>query len=208
MDFIILEELISSTLGKISVIREPEGITIKAGGISQSGWLIAKIWDKPLENVKRIRPSIIKILVLGLGAGSLVQILVKYWKNAKVLGIDIDPVMIELGKKYMGIKDIQNLEIIQEDVEKWIKKPSQGCFDLILVDLCIGNTIPRNFTTREFAKRLSCLLIEKGIVIFNHLYYYWEDKVDSEKLYENILKIFSKIEKEYSESNLFFICTK
>ena len=208
MDFIILEEIVSSTLGKILVIREPEGISIKAGGVSQSGWLIAKIWDNPLKKVKRIRPIINKILVLGLGAGSIVQILVKNWKEVKILGIDIDSVMIELGKKYLGIKDIQNLEIIQEDVEKWIKKQSQEWFDLILVDLCIGTKIPRKFITREFVKRLSCLSTNKGIVVFNHLYYYWEDKIDSEKLYEKILKIYSKIEKNYSEDNLFFICTK
>ena len=56
-----------------------------------------------------------KILVLGLGAGSIVKVINKYFPKSKITAVEIDPMMVEIGKKHFDLEKARNLEIIIGD---------------------------------------------------------------------------------------------
>src|SRR3990167_10338428 len=95
-----LEEVDSFVNGKIQVIRTMEGVRILVGEVSQSGWLVRKIWKTALAKIKREGATPKKVLILGLGGGSVAEVVCDFWNEAEIVGLDKDPKMITLGKKY------------------------------------------------------------------------------------------------------------
>lgn len=201
----ILEEKDSPFNGKIKVVRTLEGVRITVEGVSQSGWLVKKVWDSALKKIKKKKGAVGEVLVLGLGGGSVARLVNKYWPNAEIIGVDIDPVMVELGKKYLGLGEVNNLKIVIEDAQSWVNGAwKKRLFDLILVDIYRGARIPEKFTTSGFIKRINGILKHGGIAAFNHLYSGTEKK-EADSLGKKLHKIFPALTIVKPEANIIFI---
>lgn len=197
----ILEEVDSPVNGKVQVVKTLEGIKIVAGGLSQSGWLVKKIWSTALKSIFRERKNVKRVLILGLGGGSSADVVANYWPDSKIIGVDIDHLIIELGKKYLNLSEIKNLKIIKSDAQIWISKVSNNeKFDLILVDIYQGSLIPEDFNKIKFIKSLKNLLTTGGIVAFN------QRSISDQAL--NLKKVFPVIKTITPEANIIFICFK
>ncbi|MAG59825.1 hypothetical protein CMO96_03500 [Candidatus Woesebacteria bacterium] len=202
----ILEEVNSPINGKIQVVRTLEGTRILAGGLSQSGWLVKKVWDTALKKVKKSGNDISQVLILGLGGGSAAELVQKYWPNSKIVGVDVDPLMINLGKKYLSLHEVKNLKIVEADAEKWVKK-QQGSFDLILIDIYTGYHTPDKFKTTKFLKTIKDLLSSGGVAVFNHV-----DSpsriTDKYQLESKLSRVFPVLKSVTPEANIIFLCFK
>ncbi|MCL4390490.1 MAG: methyltransferase domain-containing protein [Patescibacteria group bacterium] len=133
--------------------------SVWAGGFEQSGNAhVGPLWKKALAKVSFVPKN---VLILGLGGGTAAKIISQKWPAAKITGVEIDPVMIFLGKKYFNLAKIPNLEIIQSDATNFLRSTKQK-FDLILTDAYIGNR-------RETIKIPKKLLTKNGLIITNHL---------------------------------------
>lgn len=121
--------------GQIKLTKNWRGqYSVWVGGFEQSGPVyVEKIWRDGLKRVPFV-PK--KVLILGLGCGTLVKLISKKWPRAKITGVEIDPVMINLGKKYFRLGEFPNLKIILSDAREF--KPTRP-FDLVLSDTYIGN---------------------------------------------------------------------
>lgn len=199
-----LEEVESPHNGKIQVVQTFEGVRILVGGISQSGWLVKKVWDEALKKIKKIKPEAKKILILGLGGGSIAELTERYWPDSKKTGVDIDEIMVDIGKKYLKLKTVNNLQIEIADAKTWVSV-SKSKFELILIDLYKGQEIPHAFRTIGFMKKVRQLLNQDGIVAFNHLYSYKEKK-DANIFQTTLHKVFSAMTTVTPEANIIFIC--
>ena len=213
----VLEEADSPINGKISVIKSLAfGTYIQVSGLTQSGGIIKSIWNKTLKKVASSKKQVARVLILGLGGGSIVEVVKKYWPRAEITAVDIDPIMVELGKKYLGL-DEYNINIIIGDAYNYLNQISKSKnqndkskfknnYDLILVDLYIGDEFPKKFESDEFLRSARRNLVGSGIVIFNRLYY--GDKRSQAMRFENKLeKMFKNVEYFYPEANLMFICS-
>ncbi len=120
--------------GTVKVKKYLWETSVWVGGYQQSGPLVKVVWQKALENVTEIPKN---VLILGLGCGIAAKLISKKFPNALIMGVEIDPVMIEAGKKYFDLRKIKNLKIICADAKIFLKKNKQK-FDLILVDIYIG----------------------------------------------------------------------
>lgn len=182
-----------------------EGTRLVVEGISQSGWLVEKVWSAALGRVKKDRPEIKSVAVLGLGGGSAAKLVNKYWPQAAIIGVDIDPVMVELGKNYLGLRKVNNLKTVIEDAEGWINKiKGKKLFGLVLVDIYKGTRVPEKFRTSGFIKKVNSILERGGIGAFNHLYSAIE-KEDGDSLGRKLRKIFSVLTLVKPEANIIFI---
>lgn len=205
----ILEETESSFSGKITVISGVAfGKYIQVGGLTQSGGIIKSIWNKSLKEVKNKKNDVKTCLVLGLGGGSVVDVIHKYWPDVKITAVDIDPVMVELGEKYLGL----NRNDIKVEIGDAYEKSksifkSKISFDLISIDLYNGDVFPPKFEKLEFLKLILKLLTENGIAVFNRLYY-GEKRSQSVKFGNLLSKVFSKVEVVYPEANIMFVCDR
>ena len=116
------------------------------------------------------------------------------------MGIDIDPVMVELGKRYLGLGEV-GADIKIQDASKF-----SGKFDLIIIDLYNGDKFPEKFEDPKFLNKIKNSLEEKGTAVFNRTYY-GDKRPDTVRFGNKLQKIFPKVEWFYPEANLMFICT-
>lgn len=197
----ILEEVDSPFNGKVQIIKTLEGVKIVAGGLSQSGWLVKKIWNTALKSIFQERKDVRRVLILGLGGGSSAEVVASFWPDSKITGVDIDHLIIEFGKKYLNLSKIKNLEIIESDAQVWVNKVSNSeKFDLILVDIYQGSLIPKDFTKLKFIKSLKSLLTTGGIVAFN------QRGISGQRL--KLKNFFPVIKIITPEANIIFVCFK
>jgi spermidine synthase len=168
-----------------------------------------KVWKTSLKRVRSQGLKVRKCLILGLGGGSIVKLVDKLWPKASVVGVDIDPIIVELGKRYLGLEE-SRIEVVINDACEFIKdqvsKTKRQKCDLICVDLYVGDTYPAKFETNWFLGSIKSLLSENGIAIFNRLYY--DEKKKLADQFENKLrKVFAKTERVYPEANVMFLCS-
>lgn len=128
-----IETVSSPYNGQIKVTKFRGKYSVWVSGFEQSGPVyVEKIWRRALRHSGLSR--IVNVLILGLGCGSLVKLISKKWPKAKITGVEIDPVMISLGKKYFNLEKFKNLKIIQDDA----KKQKLSGYDLIICDAYLG----------------------------------------------------------------------
>ncbi|HJX59078.1 hypothetical protein A2V61_04095 [Candidatus Woesebacteria bacterium RBG_19FT_COMBO_47_8] len=203
----VIEEVRSALNGKIEVVKSVGfGTYIKVEGLTQSGGVVYEVWQSTLKKVKGKKLDIQRSLILGLGGGSAAKLVKKYWREAKITGVDIDPVMVRLGEKYLDLKDV---EIRVEDAEKFIgREVAAGTkYDLILIDMYIGDTVPEKFQSDKFIKTIHTMLGQGGVAIFNRLYF-GEKRSEAVKFGNKLEKAFLNVEYVYPEANLMFVCLK
>jgi precorrin-6B methylase 2 len=161
---ITLEVVKSRFNGNIKVVKFQNKISVWVGGYEQSGALVEKVFS--CIGLQEYRD----VLILGLGCGSIV----KYLPNSKITGVEIDPEMIKIGKKYFNY---QNTKIIIGDATKLNFKNK---FDLIIVDLYKSGVADIFIPDPKLLKR-------NGTVIFNQLDFNKTDilsHLDKNKFYE------------------------
>ncbi len=194
----ILEERKSKFNRDIKVVRSLGfGTYIQVSNLTQSGGIVESIWKQTLKKVHNSYPVIHNSLILGLGGGTVAKLIKKYWPQSEITGVEIDPVMVELGKKYLGLG---NAEIIIQDAYEYTKK-NKEIYDLAIVDLYVGDEFPNKFEDEEFLK----LLTKNKSVIFNRLYF-GEKRKEAVKFGNKLEKVFPKVNWFYPQANLMFIC--
>lgn len=194
----ILEERESKYNGHLRVVRTfGMGNYIQAGGLTQSGGIVESIWKSTLRQITNSKLQITNILILGLGGGTLAKLLRKKFPNSKITGVEIDPIMVELGKKYLKLDDY-NIDIKVADVNNYTLYANR--FDLVIVDMYSGDNFPKEFESEEFLKKLT----KFPIVIINRLYY-GDKRPDTVRFGNKLEKIFKKVVWHYPEANLMFI---
>lgn len=107
------------------------------------------------------------VLVLGLGAGSVVHLLRRdHHVRAPITAVEIDPAMVDVARRHFGLDRWANLEVIVGDAVAWTRA-SRRRFDLIVVDLFLEAEIPAACRTREFLESLRERLSPGGLVLYN-----------------------------------------
>jgi len=202
MSFSFFPQIVYKVKSKISgvvVVKEQFGRpTLHVQGLIQSGGIIKGIWKKPLGKVAKTR----RVLVLGLGGGTVVQLIKKRHPQAEIVGVEIDPEIIKVGKKFFGLGGIKKLKIVNTDALKWVNHYRGEKFDLVLVDLYVGSQFPQEAEERGFLDGLKRMLAKNGMVIFNRL----RIRKDNLELFEEKLKKhFSSVELVKTITNLFFL---
>lgn len=186
----VLEERESKFNGHIRVLKTwGMGTYIQAGGLTQSGGIVESIWKSTLRHIPHTIYNIQNVLILGLGGGTVAKLIRKYYPEAKITGVEIDPIMIELGKKYLALEADK---IYIQDAGK----PVSGQFDLVIVDLYQGD---------KFVDLEKFDFKNAKLVIFNRLYYK-NKKEETLKFGKKLQKYFRKVDYYYPPANLMFFC--
>lgn len=227
----VIEKFNSLINGEILVVRELSGRTaVRVGGISQSGGMVEDIWEKALKEIRNLKLEIKNCLVLGLGCGTVAELLAEEWPRIKITGVEIDKKMIEVGRKYFNLDKTPNLKILIKDAISIVQgsrplgfarlqepgtvgqarrsgraKFKIQNFDLILVDLYLDQEFPRKAESEEFLNNLKEILAKDGLIIFNRLNF-GKHRKRTEEFLTNIKRFFPKVWFQKTEFNLFVFC--
>jgi spermidine synthase len=106
-----------------------------------------------------------RIAILGLAAGTTARQAAAVFPNVVIDGFEIDPKIVDVGRKYFDMK-LPNLNVIIQD-GRWGLANSPEKYDLICVDAYRPPYIPPHLTTREFFQIAADHLKPDGVLTIN-----------------------------------------
>ena len=153
---------------EIRVVIRKGKKTVYVGGAEQTGGTITGMWEEAFRIIqsRSNRDKIQNSLILGLGGGDVLRILAAKFTAIKMDCVELDPVMIEAAENFFNIRQIPNLQIIQADAYKYMKK-NRKRYDLIVTDLFIGKYNPEIFRKKDFLSFLKKGLTDQGLAVYN-----------------------------------------
>ena len=133
--------------------------TLEYGGPWQQ-FLVAPFFyaDRKPEDIRRLA-------IVGLAAGTTARQAAAVFPNVVLDGFEIDPKIVEVGRKYFDM-NLPNLNVIIQD-GRWGLANSPEKYDLICVDAYRPPYIPPHLTTREFFQIAANHLIPEGGLAIN-----------------------------------------
>ena len=116
-----------------------------------------------------LNPSPQRILIIGLGGGTLPGALQKLFPEAKIDAVEIDPAVVRVAGKYFGFVPGPRTEVFEEDGRVFAKRMAkQGVrYDLVMLDAFDHEYIPEHMLTREFLLEIKSLLTRNGVLAAN-----------------------------------------
>jgi spermidine synthase len=109
-----------------------------------------------------------EVLFIGLGAGVMPRYFNRYYPDASVDSVEIDPEMFEIAKKYFYFQEKANMKTHIMDGRIFLKRTKQK-YDMIFLDAYRGEHIPFHLTTVEFLREVKKKLKDGGVVASNIL---------------------------------------
>lgn len=133
--------------------------------------LTGAYWDyymvAPFFNQGMQEQEVNSVYVLGLAAGTVPRILTAaYGERLQIDGAELDPAILEVGRKYFHMGDLKNLNAVAQD-GRYFLLASQKKYDMIAVDAFRQPYIPFHLTTQEFYKLSREHLSAKGTLVAN-----------------------------------------
>jgi spermidine synthase len=112
------------------------------------------------------------ILILGGGDGLAAREVLKHRRVKRIVVIDIDPAMTELGKTHSVFNDLNGgalkdprVQILNQDAYIYLKQTDQ-VFDVVIIDLPDPETVElARLYSRQFYKLITRLLTPGGVVV-------------------------------------------
>jgi len=105
-------------------------------------------------------------LIIGLAGGTAARQLAEAYPGIAITGVEIDPVVADLGMEWFGMGDIPNLTVEIAD-GRYALTTSSETFDLIAVDAYRQPYIPFHLSTQEFFDDVSQHLSPTGVAVVN-----------------------------------------
>jgi len=93
-------------------------------------------------------PAPARVLVLGLGGGTVARLAREAWPQAEIHGVELDSSLLERAWGRFGLGDL-GIQAYVGDARAWLRR-LPGSWDLVLVDVSVGATPPAHLSSREF----------------------------------------------------------
>ncbi|MCB9251841.1 MAG: hypothetical protein H6605_05200 [Flavobacteriales bacterium] len=127
-----------------------------------------KVFELAFTALKPEEINFQNVLVLGLGTGSVIDILQRnYGLNPSITAYEIDPAILEV-LEYWSELDLKNTKVIKADVFDGIIGKS-GEYDLIVVDLFNDLEVADGIHQKDFLKKLKDVLSDDGLILINYV---------------------------------------
>ncbi len=110
-----------------------------------------------------------RILIVGLGGGSLPTALRQLLPEAQIDVVEIDPAVTRVARKFFDFRDGPMLRVSEVDGRVYVKRAArQGKqYDVILLDAFDHEYIPEHLLTKEYLTEVKTLLAPQGVLVAN-----------------------------------------
>ncbi|MBA2507059.1 MAG: fused MFS/spermidine synthase [Thermoleophilaceae bacterium] len=157
------------------VIERTDGsraLELNEGQAQHSIWypdttLTGDVWDGHLVLPWAVRADAPRrVAILGNAAGTTARAYEEFFPDTRVDGVEIDPELSEIGKKYFEMDNPQ-LRLYHEDARPFLRRMGDVRYDVISVDAYRQPYIPFYLATREFFELCRERLAPGGVLIVN-----------------------------------------
>ncbi len=161
----LVHDLVVTRDGTVVTLWSPNGVrhtVLDLGAPHQPGLEYARNTLLALA----FSPAAQSALVLGLGGGSIPRMLLAAKPGLRIDAVEIDPVVLEVARRFFGMGEFQDLLVHLEDAAAYLAR-CQTRYDIIVLDAYMGETMPAQCTSREFFGDVRCRLSERGVLAVN-----------------------------------------
>ncbi len=116
-----------------------------------------------------LNPAPQRVLIIGLGGGTLPSTLEKLFPSIQLDVVEIDPAVVRVARKYFAFDTASKIRVSEEDGRVFVKRALRQAtrYDLIMLDAFDHEYIPEHMLTREFLQEIRNLLTERGVLAAN-----------------------------------------
>jgi spermidine synthase len=158
----------------IQVVERGDGrrlLYLNEGVAVHSVWrpdsvLTGGVWDAFLALPPLLGRPLERVAILGNAAGTTARALAVYYPDAEIDGVELDPAVSRVGRRYFGLEDIPRLTVHDADARPFLRRTDRR-YDLIVVDAYHQPYVPFYLATREFFGLVRERLAPGGIVALN-----------------------------------------
>jgi spermidine synthase len=164
----------TSTYQYIGVVERPDGrrlLHLNEGVAVHSLWrpdsvLTGGVWDAFLALPPLLGRPLARVAILGNAAGTTARALGMYYPDADIDGVELDPAVSRVGRRYFGMGENPRLTVHDVDARPFLRS-TDARYDLIVVDAYRQPYVPFYLATREFFRLVQEHLARGGIVALN-----------------------------------------
>ncbi|MGH3065109.1 MAG: spermidine synthase [Gaiellaceae bacterium] len=158
----------------IQVVERPDGrrlLSLNEGIAVHSVWrpdsvLTGGVWDAFLALPSLLDRPLERVAILGNAAGTTARALGIYYPDAYVDGVELDPAVSRVGRRYFAMDENPRLTVHDADARPYLRAADR-LYDLIVVDAYRQPYVPFYLATREFFRLVRERLAPGGIVALN-----------------------------------------
>lgn len=110
-----------------------------------------------------------RILLIGLGGGTLPSALQELVPNAKMDVVELDGAVDKVARRYFDFKPSASTRVAIEDGRVFVKRAGRAkqTYDLIMLDAFESDYIPEHMLTREFLQEVKAIMTPRGVLVAN-----------------------------------------
>ena len=110
-----------------------------------------------------------RILIVGLGGGSIPTALKTLVPDAQVDVVEIDPAVTRVAKRYFNFGETDKLHVTELDGRVFVKRQLRAGvkYDVVLLDAFDHEYIPEHLLTRDFLNEVKGMLGPDGVIVAN-----------------------------------------
>ncbi len=144
----------------------------------QGAMRIARPWSLELDYTREMMACLLlrpepewprRVLLVGLGAGSLTKFLYRHRPEARLTVVEIEPKVVAAARQFFKLpEEDRRLHIVIDDAARYVPGGSDA-FDLILVDGFDANARAGALATIPFYQACRARLADDGLLVVNLL---------------------------------------
>jgi len=127
-----------------------------------------------------------RILIVGLGGGTLPMFLRKNYPDATIDVVDIDPGIAYAAREFFGFREDDQMHVRLADGRQFIENSRQP-YDAIFLDAFGNENVPAHLATQEFLQAVRRAVKPNGVVIGN----IW--RRNSNPLYDSMVRTYQEV---------------
>jgi spermidine synthase len=127
-----------------------------------------------------------RVLIVGLGGGTIPSFLRKHYPKMTIDVVDIDPDVIDVARRFFGFREDATMRAHVADGRRFIEQ-CRNRYDVIFLDAFGSENIPYHLATREFLQAVRRALTPRGIVVGN----VWSR--NSNRLYDSMVRTYQDV---------------
>jgi spermidine synthase len=133
-----------------------------------------------------------EILLIGMGLGAIpYQLEHRFGLSFEMDCVEIHPGAVELACKYSLSRMTNSITVQLIDGVYYVMHTFKT-YDLIIIDVCVEDHIPKSFEETEFLDRCNQMLKPEGLILFNRFYSDFKDQFYTDRFYnQQFRKMFS-----------------
>ena len=164
-----------------NILVEDEGdlrclkFNVKSAQTQQSCYLKSQPHKLVFNYTKLLMASLLlnpepkRILIIGLGGGTMSNTLAQLYPQSYIDNVEIDPAVIKVARDYFGFVENDKIKTYNQDGRIFIKRAllKKQQYDWIILDAFNGDYIPEHIMTKEFLQETKHLLSDNGVLSSN-----------------------------------------